>query len=82
LDQRELLWGLIFRGGVEFVHIEPSDLERMHELMKKYANVRMDMADASLVAVAERLRVVRIFTLDSHFRIYRPRQAKAFEVFP
>ena len=81
-DQRELLWELIFRGGVDFVHLEPSDLERMHELMKKYANIRMDLADASLVAVAERLRAIRIFTLDSHFRLYRPRHAKAFEVFP
>jgi predicted nucleic acid-binding protein len=44
--------------------------------------VGMDLADASLVAVAERLRVRHVFTLDGHFRIYRPRHTRHFEVFP
>ena len=81
-DQRELLWELILRGGVEISQIEPPDIKRIHELMAKYADVGMDLADASLVAVAERLRVRHIFSLDSHFRIYRPRHIKVFEVFP
>ena len=81
-DYRELLWELILRGGVELVQIEPPDMKRMHELMRKYADVGMDLADASLVAVAERLRMRCVFTLDSHFRIYRPRHTRAFEVFP
>ena len=31
----------------------------------------MDLADASLVAVAERLSLRRVFTFDTHFYIYR-----------
>ena len=81
-DHRELLWELILRAGVEIVPIELPDIKRIHDLMAKYANVRMDLADASSVAVAERLRLRSIFTLDSHFRIYRPRVIRHFEVFP
>jgi predicted nucleic acid-binding protein len=81
-DQRELLWELILRGGIEIVPIEPPDIKRIHDLMAKYADVPMDLADASLVAVGERLRLRSVFTLDSHFRIYRPRHTRRFEVFP
>lgn len=81
-DHRGLFWELILRGGVGLARIEPPDLRRMHDLMKKYADVGMDLADASLVAVAEKLRVTHVFTLDNLFRICRPRHTKAFEVFP
>jgi len=43
----------------------------------------MDFADASLVALAERLNVVQVFTIDRRdFRVYRPRHTRAFEIFP
>jgi predicted nucleic acid-binding protein len=42
----------------------------------------MDLADASLVAVAESLGLHRIFTLDSDFRVYRINGSIAFEVVP
>jgi predicted nucleic acid-binding protein len=47
--------------------------------MKRYARVPMDLADAWLVALAERLGTGRILTLDGDFRIYRWRRTKAFE---
>jgi predicted nucleic acid-binding protein len=45
--------------------------QRLQTLMAKYRNVPMDLADASLVALAEHLESNRIFTLDSDFYIYR-----------
>jgi hypothetical protein len=40
--------------------------------MKQYADLPMDLADATLVALAERLKIQTIFTIDRDFHIYRP----------
>ena len=42
----------------------------------------MDLADASLVALAETLKLKRVFTLDKDFYIYRLNHKAAFEVVP
>jgi predicted nucleic acid-binding protein len=42
----------------------------------------MDLADASLVAAAERLGLRRIFTLDSDFYIYRLLDGSALACIP
>jgi predicted nucleic acid-binding protein len=48
-------------------------------LMKRYARVPMDLADACLVALADAAGTGRILTLDADFHIYRWRRTKAFE---
>jgi hypothetical protein len=49
-----------------------SDVPRIRELMRKYADRPMDLADAALVRVAERENVRRIFTVDRRdFTVYR-----------
>ena len=50
--------------------------------MTKYLDVPMDLADATLVAAAEKLKLKRILTLDSDFRIYRLGGRRSFEVMP
>lgn len=59
-----------------------SEQSRMAELMARYRDTPMDLADASLVAAAETLNQKRIFTLDSDFRIYLLRDTQPFEVIP
>lgn len=54
----------------------------MLALMRKYSDTPMDFADASLVAASETLEQRRVFTMDSHFYVYRQRQGQAFEVVP
>lgn len=49
-------------------------------LMKKYARVPMDFADACLVHLADELGTGRILTLDSDFHTYRWRKGRAFEL--
>ena len=49
-------------------------------LMKKYARIPMDFADACLVHLADELGIGRILTLDSDFRVYRWRKKHAFEL--
>lgn len=57
------------------------DLLQAGELMKKYADVPMDFADATLVLLAARLRITAVCTLDRRgFRTYRSGLRKAFDL--
>ncbi|HZO88472.1 MAG TPA: hypothetical protein VFB38_09035 [Chthonomonadaceae bacterium] len=55
---------------------------RMRALMRQYRDTPMDLADASLVAAAEALKVRRIFTLDNDFYVNQMDGNKPFEVVP
>jgi predicted nucleic acid-binding protein len=60
-----------------------ADLPRVADLMRMYADARIGFVDASVVAIAERLGVVRIYTLDRrHFGMVRPLHADAFTLMP
>lgn len=66
------LMEIVRHRGVTVATLEDRDLERCFELMVQYGDAPMDFADASLVAVAERSGVDRVFTLDRrHFAVYR-----------
>jgi uncharacterized protein len=60
----------------------PVEINRMMALMDQHRHTPMDLADATLVVAAERLRASRIFTLDNHFRVYRLNDQQVFEVLP
>jgi uncharacterized protein len=55
------------------------DLDRIIELMTKYADTPMDFADATIVAASERLRIREVVTLDSDFMIYRLHGRQQFQ---
>lgn len=60
-----------------------ADLLRARELQSEYANLRLGVVDASVIALAERLGEARIATLDRrHFTVVRPRHVEAFELVP
>jgi hypothetical protein len=50
--------------------------------MDKYADTPMDLADATLVALAEETGQRKIFSLDSDFHVYRIRGRQRFVVVP
>jgi hypothetical protein len=79
---QEPLWRLVSRGTLQVSGASPAALVRMPALMEQYADLPMDLADASLVALAEEHDVDCIFTLDHHFRIYRLPRGRAFDVVP
>ena len=80
---QEALWEMLQRGVVILHSLEETDLIRMRELMKKYRDLPMDLADAALVAIAERERIRRIFTLDRRdFQTYRPAKVGRFSILP
>ena len=77
------LWDMINVGGVRLLDLGHDDCARIRELMWKYRDLPMDLADAALVRVAERERVRRIFTIDrKDFQVYRPYRLGRFEIIP
>ena len=61
----------------------PNDYQRAAELMRQYADAELDFVDSIIVAIAERLNITRILTLDQRdFRLVRPRHCAAFEILP
>jgi predicted nucleic acid-binding protein len=77
------LWDMLVVGGVELIELGIDDCPRMRELMWKYRDLPMDLADAALVRVAERERIRRVFTVDRRdFEIYRPYRLGRFEILP
>jgi len=79
---QEALWRILLRGDLRIVETRPSTINRMERLMSKYRDVPMDLADASLVAVAEERRLTKVFTLDRDFRVYRLLGRRSFVIVP
>ncbi len=52
----------------------------VERLLRKYRDVPMDLADACLVNLADKLGTGRILTLDGDFEIYRWRLRRRFEL--
>lgn len=58
------------------------ETERSLQLMEQYRDRPMDLADASLIALAEAQGYTRIFSIDSDFYVYRLVGGSALEVVP
>lgn len=80
LPAQDALWGWIDDGTITPYINGPDEWGRMRELMRRYRDTPMDLADASIVSAAERLGTRRVFTLDRHFHAYRIDDRHAFEV--
>ena len=64
-------------------HLMGEDFPRIVELMRQYADSSIGFVDASIVAVAERLGIRRVLTLDRrHFGPIRPRHCQVFDIVP
>ncbi len=65
------------------VEPERGDYGRAAELIRQYQDAPLDFVDSVIVAVAERLNVTTILTVDRrHFHMVRPRHCKAFNILP
>ena len=59
------------------------DYLRSGEILRKYNDANIDFVDACIVAMAERLNIAKILTVDRrHFQMFRPAHCKAFEILP
>jgi predicted nucleic acid-binding protein len=61
----------IMYKGVIISDINQNDMPRLAELTRKYSDLPMDFADATLVITAEKTGIKEIISLDKDFDIYR-----------
>lgn len=70
-------------GDFEPVPLVAEDFTRMAQLVVQYDDLPLGTTDASVIALAERLRITEIATLDQrHFRIVRPSHAGSLKLVP
>ncbi len=73
----------VVAGGFRLEQVTVADVARCAELIEQYADSDIGFVDASIVAVAERLAVTQILTLDRrHFSMVRPRHCPYFTLLP
>jgi hypothetical protein len=69
----------IARGGIEVRDIPREALSSIADLMERYVDLPMDLADASLVWLADKTGVRDIVTFDERdFSVYRLSEGKRF----
>ena len=79
---QSVLWKLIEDENLKLHDLTSSEINKTNFLMKKYQDTPMDLADASLIALAEIMKFRQIFTIDSNFRIYRLSDGSMLEIIP
>jgi uncharacterized protein len=69
IQMKFLTW--IERGGLEIAITDQHAIPALLKLLNKYADLPMDLADATLMLYAEETGIKDIATIDSDFNIYR-----------
>lgn len=65
-------------GLFRILSLDGDDLAAIAELMRRYEDIRLQLADAALIHLAEREGVYTVFTTDRRNSFDRPSQAKSF----
>jgi len=70
-------------GELQIETITSADARRIAELIETYADLGLGGTDASLIVIAERLKLATLATLDRrHFSVVRPAHTATFELVP
>lgn len=73
----------IIKRALRLEQVDEDDLNRAIEVMDSYSDLKIGLVDASIVAVAERLKISAIMTTDRrHFSIIQPKNCAAFTLLP
>lgn len=71
------------QGEMKIKDLLQKDLRRVYDLLDRYADADIGFVDATIAAIAERLDIRVILTLDRrHFSIIRPKTFAHFELLP
>lgn len=74
---------LLAAAGLMAEALDPADWDRVSDLMEQYLDFPLGLVDASIIAIAERLNIERIATLDRrHFSAIRPVHCERFTLLP
>ena len=81
--QAEVTFLKSFGDGFHVAELEDQDIRRMAKLVETYRDLPLGIVDAAVIAIAERLRLTEIATLDHrHFTVVRPQHTTAFVLLP
>lgn len=70
-------------GDFRVEDLSPTDYQRTADLVEQYGDLPLGTTDAAVIAVAERLDVPEVATLDHrHFNVVRPKHVKALTLLP
>jgi uncharacterized protein len=70
-------------GGFTVTELTPDDWQRVAELVELYADMDFGTVDAAVIAIAERLKVTTLATINPRdVRAVRPVHCDAFELVP
>jgi predicted nucleic acid-binding protein len=68
---------------LRLVAVERTDLPRIFGILEQDADLRLDFVDAANIAIAERLRIRKILTVDQRdFQVVKPNHCDYFEIAP
>jgi predicted nucleic acid-binding protein len=80
---QDALLEMVARQAIRVLPIGIDDLPEIRAFMAKYRDLPMDFADATLVQIANREKIGRIFTLDRRdFSVYRLSEGRSFDIVP
>ena len=66
-----------------FINVATNDLKRARDIMATYADNRFDFVDCCIMALAERLKVTKIYTFDRRdFSVFRPNHCDYLDLLP
>lgn len=81
--EMEIAWKFLRSGAIRLAVIKDSELPEIQDLMLRYSDRPMDLADATLVYLARREGLITVFTVDqADFDTYRIEGRKRFRIFP
>ena len=73
----------VVRGAYRLEGFTAGDVARAGEVMRRYADLEIGLADASIVVLAERYETAEVLTLDlRHFQALRIGGRKRFRILP
>jgi len=80
--ERKLISSII-QGALRIEGLTIEDFQRTFQLLEIYSDANIGFVDASMVAIAERLKIHRILTTDrKHFSFIRPRHCQTLILLP
>jgi predicted nucleic acid-binding protein len=75
--------GSIASGELDVIDLTRADWTRCNDLIATYDDLGLGLVDSSVIAVAERLGITTIATLNRRdFAVVRPAHCNAFELIP
>ena len=75
--------GEVRQGVYDLVNLSSDEITDVQAIIKKYASLRVGLADAATVVLAEQYKTRDVLTLDErHFRAMKTASRKSFRILP